>query len=75
MAKEFERRTVNRANRLIKSICNTCRHPVAASRSKSALKIAEEAHLRNNAKCGEAAKSKSKHYEPGEAPHRPSHQA
>jgi len=74
MAKEFERRAVDGKNRLIKSTCRICQHPVAASRDKTTLRIAEEAHLRSNQQCGQAAKTSA--YEPEDAPpHRPSHRA
>jgi hypothetical protein len=53
MAKGFERRRVGNGSRLIQSTCTACQQPIAASKSKQALKIAEQAHLRNSTKCGD----------------------
>jgi hypothetical protein len=73
MAKEFERRVVDGKNRVIKSTCKICNHPVAASRNKSTLKIAEDAHLRSNEQCAESAKMKPP--QSADVPHHPSRRA
>ncbi|HZU22823.1 MAG TPA: hypothetical protein VE998_08335 [Terriglobales bacterium] len=55
MPKQFDRRAAGGNPRLIKSTCNSCQHPVATSHDQAALKIAEEAHLKNNESCGQPA--------------------
>jgi hypothetical protein len=67
MTGSFEHRAVGTGgSRLIKSTCKTCHHPIAASKSKATLKIAEDAHVCNNGSWGDEKKPPMREAAPAE---------